>query len=363
MTNLHRSLLAQHISRRSILRNGAALLAANAVLATGAGRAFAQPADSISFLTYGGLYGESQKRAMIDPFTAESGVAVKLLSGQDAIAVLVGETRQATPSVDVVALADVEVVTAVAQGGLLAEFDAAAVPNAADLPDIAKSGPHALNIEFDSWGIAYRTDKMEAPTSWASLFDAADPTRVAFQRPVASSGSLLNMLAAAVISGGKEDNVLSTAIAPIKALREKGGQFVDASAALALLQNDGADIATIFNNETFYLADQGLPINFAFPKEGVFPIGVWLAMPANLPPERKEVAQRFINHMLSPAPQVAMSALMYSGPTNKKADVGEALRNKVLSASDMSRAYPVDWKKVSALQDSWLAAWNREIAG
>lgn len=363
MTALHKSLLAQHISRRTILRQGAGLFAASSVLARGMGPALAQSVTGISFLTYGGLYGDSQKRAMIDPFTTETGIAVKILSGQDAIAVLVGETRQATPSIDVVALTDVEVVTAVTQGGLLAEFDAAAIPNSVDLPEIAKSAPHAYNIEFDSWGIAYRTDKMDAPTSWASLFEAADPTRIAFQRPVASSGSLLNMLAATVVSGGKEDDVLSTAIAPIKALREKGGQFVDASAALALLQNDGADLATIFNNETFYLADQGLPINFAFPKEGVFPIGVWLAMPANIPAERKEAAQRFVNHMLSPAPQVAMSALMYSGPTNIKADVGEKLRDKVLSASDMSRAYPVDWKKVSTLQDSWLAAWNREIAG
>ena len=363
MSVFHASLLARHISRRAVLRRGVGLAAAGVIASAMPGRLSAQAVADLKFLTYGGLYGDSQKAAMIDPFIKETDVAVRTLSGQEAIAALIGETRQSTPSFDVVALTDVETVTAINQGGLLAAYDTANIPNAADLPDVAVSAPYALNIEFDAWGLAYRTDRMDAPTSWQTLFEAADPARVAFQRPVASSGSMLNMLAATLVSGGREDDVLTRSIAPIKALRDRGGQFVDASAALTLLQNDGADLATIFNNETYYLADHGLPINFAFPKEGAFPIGVWLAMPANISAERKVVAERFINHMLSPEPQVAMSSRMYSGPTNRKADVGPDLAAKVLSASDLSRAYAVDWKKVSSLQSDWLNAWNTEIAG
>jgi len=90
---------------------------------------------------------------------------------------------------------------------------------------------------------------------------------------------------------------------------------------------------------------------------------VWLAIPANLPPDRKAAAQSFINHMIAPDPQVAMAKLMYSGPTNKKAVVDDELRKKVLIGADIAKAYPIDWEMFVANQSAWLDLWNREIAG
>jgi putative spermidine/putrescine transport system substrate-binding protein len=362
MSNITRALLQRHLSRRGFLvRSSQAAIAAYA--STYAGGAFAADVQEITFLNYGGLYGDNQRKAMIDPFTAATGIKVQTPSGPDAIATLVGETKQANASTDVIALSDVQMVTAIAQGGLLAQINPSNVPNAADLADGAKSAPYSYNIEFDPWGILYRTDKMDKPTSWKAIFEPKDASRVAFVRPSADSGSLLSMIAASVIAGGTEDDVLTKGVPVIKALREKGAQFVDYGAGLSLIQNDGADIGTFYNNETFAMADQGLPVDFAFPQEGVFPIGVWLGMPANIAPGRKAVAEKFINWMLSPDPQIAMAKLMYSGPTNKKADVGDALRNKVLSAQTMDRAYKLDLQKVAKLQDSWMEAWNKEIAG
>lgn len=149
----------------------------------------------------------------------------------------------------------------------------------------------------------------------------------------------------------------------IRALRDKEAQFVDFAASLALTQNDGLDLVPMYNNEAYFLQDQGLPVDFVFPEEGVFPIGVWLGMPANLPADRKAAAEAFINHMIAPEPQVAMAKLMYTGPTNMRATVDEALRRKILLASDISRAYSIDWDVFVANQSAWLDLWNREIAG
>lgn len=352
----HRSL-----SRRTVLRASAAAAATMALFAR---MGQAQAASEIIFLTYGGIYGDNQKAAMVDSFVASSGIAVNMVSGRDAVPTLVGDTTQSVPAHDVIAFSDLEIRSAIGKGGLLGELDPAVVTNIADLPAEALLTPFAVNIEFDPWGLMYRTDKMAAPTSWKELFEPTiDPTRVGFQRPEPGSATFYNLLAAAVAAGGSMADVEAKGIPLIRSLRDKGAQFVDFGASMAQIQNDGMDLVPMYNNEAYFMQDQGLPVDFVFPVEGVFPIGVWLGIPANLPDDRKLAAQAFINHMIAPEPQVAMAKLMYTGPTNNKAVVDDALRRKVLIAADISKAYPIDWDLFVANQSAWLDLWNREIAG
>lgn len=354
------------VSRRRLLTRATRAAAAGLVTAGGIGRwgsRAARAASPVTFLTYGGLYGENQQAAMVDPFVRETGVQVQIVSGRDAIPALVGDARQSTPTHDVVALSDLELHTAIQQGGLLAPLDPEALPNAADLPDVAKALPHAVNVEFDPWGIMYRTDKMERPDSWQAIFAPGEPGRTAFQRPTAGSATFYNLIAAGVAAGGGQGDVLTKGIATIKDLQAKGAQFVDFAASLTLMQNDSIDLAPMYNNEAYFLADQGLPVDFAFTKEGVFPIGVWLAMPANIPADRKRDAERFINHMISPAPQVAMAKLMYTGPTNLRAQLEPELAAKVLTGATVDRAFRIDWRALVQDQQRLLDAWTREVGG
>ena len=351
---------AAPLSRRTLLRASAAAAATTGLLGS---RATAQ-ANSVTFLTYGGIYGDNQRQAMVSSFEEASSISVNMTEGRDAVPALVGDVRQSEPSHDVIAFSDLEVRSVIEQGGLLAEIEPKAVPNVDDLAKEAKLLPGAVNIEFDPWGLMYRTDKMDPPTSWRDLFEPAiEPRRVAFQRPTPGSATFYNLLAAAVAAGGGIDDVEGMGFPLVKSLRDAGAQFVDFSASLALAQNDGADLMPMYNNEAFFLADQGLPLSFAFPQEGVFPIGVWLGMPANIPEDRKAAAQAFINHMISPEPQVAMARLMYTGPTNVRAEVEDELRQKILLGSDIDRAHPIDWDTFVAKQSEWLDLWNREIAG
>lgn len=349
------------LSRRTLLRASVAAAATSALM----GRmGQAQTAPAVTFLTYGGIYGDNQRAAMVDSFTAASGIRVNMVSGPDAVPTLIGDTTQSVPSHDVIAFSDLEVRTVIGQGGLLADLDPAIVTNIADLPDAARIGTSAVNIEFDPWGLMYRTDRMEAPTSWMQLFQPTiDPARVAFQRPEPGSATFYNLIAASVAAGGGLADVERLGIPLIKSLREAGAQFLDFSASLAQTQNDGLDLVPMYNNEAYYLQDQGLPVDFVFPTEGVFPIGVWLGVPANLPEDRKAAAMAFINHMISPEPQIAMARLMYTGPTNSRAEVEDELRRKILLAADIDRAYPIDWDVFVANQSAWLDLWNREIAG
>ena len=349
------------LSRRTLLRSSAAA-AMTSALFTRMGHA--QTVTKLTFLTYGGIYGDNQKAAMVDSFVAASGITVDMVSGRDAVPTLVGDTTQSVPAHDIIAFSDLEIRSAIGQGGLLAELDPAIVTNIADLPAEALLSPYAVNVEFDPWGLMYRTDKMDAPTSWKDLFEPKiDPARVGFQRPEPGSATFYNLIAAAVAAGGGMNDVEALGIPLIKALRDKGAQFVDFGASMAQIQNDGMDLVPMYNNEAYFMQDQGLPVDFVFPVEGVFPIGVWLAMPANLPEDRKLAAQAFINHMTSPDPQVAMAKLMYTGPTNAKAVVDDALRKKVLIGADIAKAYPIDWEVFVANQSAWLDLWNREIAG
>ncbi|MER9177442.1 ABC transporter substrate-binding protein [Mesorhizobium sp. M0955] len=68
------------ISRRGLISAASVLLAAPYIIR--AGRAFAQGGE-ISFVTWGGAYKEAVQKAVIEPFTAETGIKVNVIDTPD----------------------------------------------------------------------------------------------------------------------------------------------------------------------------------------------------------------------------------------------------------------------------------------
>jgi putative spermidine/putrescine transport system substrate-binding protein len=357
LTRLERT----RFSRRGVLAGAAASAAA---LAIGGRRAGAQSGKvtELTILGYGGLYGDNQKKAVVDPYVKESGIKVNVVTGQSAVPALVADAEKDDPTYDVVSLTNIEYHTVKKQGNLLAAYDEAKLPNLKDLYPIAVDLPYAVNVELDAWGLLYNTDEIKtAPDSWAALWDPAYKDKVAFEIPVAGDDSLLDLLAAAVVGGGTSTDVDTAGFSQAKKLKGQA-KFTDSATGLTSFQNGEVVLMPEYNNEAFFMQTDGFPSSFAFPKQGAFPVAVWLGIPKNLNDERKAAAEQFVNYYLSPAPQQEMAKVLYAGPTNKTVKLSEDLVGKVLYGDLVDQAFKVDWDYVVSNQDNWIDRWNREVA-
>ncbi|MCC6792274.1 MAG: extracellular solute-binding protein [Thermomicrobiales bacterium] len=348
----------RRITRRAAVAGGAAL----ALAAATRGARAQGGVSEITVLGYGGLYGDSQKKAVLDPFTEQTGIKINLVTGQSAIPALVADSQKSEPLYDVVYMTNIEHQVIKNQGGLLAEYDQDRVPNLKDIYPIALDMPYAANVELDAWGLLYNTEAISTPPdSWAALWDPAYAGQVAFEIPSAGLDLILNLVAASIVGGGTETDVDTIGFEQVKKLK---GQaiFADEATSLTSFQNQDVILLPEYNNEAYFMQDEGFPSAFAFPKEGAFPVAVWLGMPKNLSGARKEAAETFINYYLGPEPQTAIAKLLYAGPTNKTVTLESDLQGKVVYGDLVDQLFDVDWAYVLKNQDAWVDRWNREIA-
>lgn len=346
------------LSRRHFLAGTSAALAAPSILRPG--RALAE-VGSLSFLTYGGLYADTQREAVLDPFAEATGISVNTMAGRDAISALITDSSTDNPAYDLVVLSDVELHIALRQGGLLAELDPANLPHLPEIAEIANALPYSVGVSLNPWGIAYNTDSPAQPRGWADLWAYESPERIVIQQPAAGSARLFNLCAAAIAGGGTWRDVDEIGFAKVKELREKGAQVADLGTSLSLFQNGDVDVLPMYNNETFALADGGFPAAFVFPEDGIFSFGVWLAIPKTLPPDRKAAAERLIDAFLDPAAQTRMAIGVNDGPTNPNAEIPPELAERILTPEKLSRTLQLDWDYIVDNQDRWIDRWNREV--
>lgn len=340
------------------------MLAASAALAVPyglRGRAARAEVGSLSFLTYGGLYADTQREAVLDPFTDATGIGVQTVAGRDAISALITDSESDNPAYDLVVLSDVELHVAMRQGGLLAELDTANLPHLPDIAEVAQSLPYSVCVSLNPWGIAYNTDSPAKPKGWADLWAYPSPERTVLQQPAAGSARLFNLCAAAIAGGGTWRDVDEIGFAKVKELREGGCQIADLGTSLSLFQNGDVDILPMYNNETFSLADGGFPAAFVFPEDGIFSFGVWLGIPKNLPADRKAAAEKLIDAFLDPEAQARMATGVNDGPTNRKTEVPAELAARILTPEKLPQTVQLDWDYIVENQDRWIDRWNREV--
>src|ERR1700761_5074148 len=106
------------ISRRAMLRGGAGVIGAPSLLRSAAALA---EGKTLYVNSYGGVWETSWRKAFFDPFTAQTGIAVKAVPGVS-FAKLKAEVQTRNYEWDVINLGDVEYAQAVLEG-LLEKVD------------------------------------------------------------------------------------------------------------------------------------------------------------------------------------------------------------------------------------------------
>lgn len=308
--------------------------------------------------SYGGSYDEVLIRSAIEPFEdAHPGVTIEL-APYASVAKLAAQEGQ---GIDIVQLDDFDIVDA-AQKGLLRPLTAnERLSYWDDLYPQAflrdeEGDVYGLANVFGSWGIAYNTEKVQpAPTSWRVFWDEAYADRVAHMEQW-----IPDWLVTAAAFGGSPDD-MSPVWEAYRALTPSIKQYYGSfSAPEALLKSEDAWVVSWFDGRTHALADEGVPVAFVLPEEGGALIRGALGITATS--KHPELAEEFINFLMSPEVQAAFSNDFYYGPTNRTVELPDELAARVVyGEEDLEQLIVPDWAEILPRRADWANAWNEAV--
>jgi putative spermidine/putrescine transport system substrate-binding protein len=336
------------ISRRELLRRGGiavgvlsipGLLAAcgseppaeggGTTAATGAESPTPQPIEGakIKVSTYGGFF-EENFATFYPAFTKETGVEVESIS-QPTSEVWVVQLQQATdagapPPADVSMLSGVGIQRAI-NGEILARYDQAAIPQAANLAEgYVRLDPAGMvaGVGGVSWYITLvsNTERVaESPDTWTAFWDPQWQNELALLKNAANS--FLIEICAVCFFGGYD--ILETQEGVTQVLTKLQEVkpnvklwFRDEAQAQQAFNTGEVSLGQFYHDITTYAASQGEPLRSVFPTEGaILDSGFWAISKTT---ENVTACQAFIDYMCRPEIQAELARTLGTTPTAKR---------------------------------------------
>ncbi len=351
-------------SRRGLLRAAAALGfgllggALNLQPAAAAPRPQQYQGARFVVSSYGGSWDDAVRAGAADPIKARypgleiiidpSGGFTKLLAQRD------------NPDADVCFVDDSAMPLAVATE-LAAPLDMTRIPNAADVyPQGKLFGDRGLAMQFGRFGLIYRKDRIiEPPTSWADMWRSEYKGRVAIGAPSPGGTAWVQFLVAAARLNGGDENNIEPGFAKLQELKPNLLTITETTAQIIQLLTDGELWLTPFwDGRTIAMKRQGLPVEFATPKEGAYGTITYITMVKGT--RYADLAHEFINQLLSQEGQIAFVQNIGYGPTNRRVELPQSMIDEgVLYGQAQVEAMNVlDWNALAPKRGEWLERWN-----
>jgi len=338
------------ISRRELLRRGGiavgvlsipGLLAAcgseppaepeggGATAATGAESPTPQPIEGakIKVSTYGGFF-EENFATFYPAFTKETGVEVESIS-EPTSEVWVVQLQQATdagapPPADVSMLSGVGIQRAI-NGEILATYDQAAIPQAANLAEgYVRLDPAGMvaGVGGVSWYITLvsNTERVaESPDTWTAFWDPQWQNELALLKNAANS--YLIEICAVCFFGGYDILETQEGVTQVLTKLQEVKPNVklwyrDEAQAQQAFNTGEVSLGQFYHDITTYAASQGEPLRSVFPTEGaILDSGFWAISKTT---ENVTACQAFIDYMCRPEIQAELARTLGTTPTAKR---------------------------------------------
>lgn len=350
-----------HWSRREfIIRTGGlAALAAPFLLRTS--RAIAQP-KKLTVMAVGGTWGDAIKEFIGDPFSKKYGIDVAYDQRPNAQQIAALQAMRGNPTIETVELGSTRLGHAITLG-LLAPINPKNAPNFAAV-DPAHKNPYYADRYTAAWALTFNTKHVDRATAeaqgWKILLDRKLKGRVAI--PKFGWMGEMWMHGVNLALGGSYENFDPVVELCRKVIRENDGLVMESNDHGMKLFTSGEIVAAPFwVGRTYMLQDQGVPVDFAYPK-GWVPYGSGFVVVKGTGNE--EWAERFVDLSLSPEVQVKVARKFAYLPTNTQAiPLVKDLPRLSIDKADMARAQPLDYEKMYRFSDRYLERVNREVVG
>ncbi len=262
------------------------------------------------------------------------------------------------PYLSVVQMDDPVMIQAV-EADLLTPITADAVPNMTDLRADAVHMDGMWCNYVQPWaGVAYNTDFAEGVPSWEALWAPENAGQVIIPSLQNTEG-MWTMFVAAMLGSGtpfsEAQYEVDAAFAKLEELKPNLlSVYTTMSQAFNLLeQGEISMLAGNFSSYTLPRKAEGVPVDLAAPKEGIFamPSGICLVKGGPNP----ELAQAYVNEMLGETMQAAIADFASSVPANTTVTAGAVIPEGV-------EIYSPDWAFVAENRRAWIERFDKLMA-
>lgn len=221
---------------------------------------------------------------------------------------------------------------------------------------LRRPGNRGIGYGVSAWGLMYNKNLVkDPPNSWTALWDAKWRGKVAF-----FDNNFVPLVLAARLNGGNEQNidagfrVWADNAKNIKALVTFNDQLKN------LLVTGEALIAPWVTSIWKFWEEEGSPLGFTNPKEGVVAFPIYLQIVKGSTPEQIRVAEEVINELLLPENNGRYARLTFGIPSEPEAELSETVRS-ILNPKLLDSAIWLDWVTMGQKASEWRQRWERDV--
>lgn len=351
-------------SRRNVIKAGAAAAATAFPGVSSSLLAQAKP-ESITLMTWGGLWGDGVAGNVDKRFAEKFGVKVVQDRGSSpAERITKIKVNVNNQIFDLLQLVDGMFPLAVAQDAV-EPLDKSS-PNYTNLPDVHPNLVHShfLGNNYSALGICYNTKELKTPiTSWADLWRPELKGRVVIPDVSHSIGT--HIVAIGSIAAGKGSKDADAGFDMLKKLVQNDPIIAkDTDTIMSALTTGEAVAGLLYKSQTFTVLDRKKePVVWAYPKEGA--ISVFWGTAIAKGTKNKDFAEKYMNECIAAENQVWYAEKFNYAGSNKKMNgmLEPKLRERVeLSEKELADLITLDMAYMSETRAAWTDRWNRTVA-
>ncbi|MGZ9586778.1 ABC transporter substrate-binding protein [Paenibacillus marinisediminis] len=307
-----------------------------------------------------GFAEDAMKKNVYEPFEKAHNVKIVTEIGNNSDRL--NKIRQGSSKVDVIYLSDYYSLQGIEEG-LFEKIDRGNIPNVDQLYDIAKAplgedwGPAFTVAQL---GLVVDESKVKTPVeSWNDMWNPEFQNKIALPNITITSGPMLMDIAAK-----HEGSTDMNADAAFKALK-------DINPGVVKYYTKTADVANMFAQGEIEIAPlqdtflgsikEAVPTaKFITPKEGAYALMNTVNVVKGS--ENKELAEEFINWILSEEVQKANALDRVDSPANKNVELTpEQAEGLTYGADTIENLKTMDLSFVNKQMSGWIDRWNREL--
>lgn len=333
---------------------------ANSSADDSSGESSSEKPQKLVVTSFGGAIQETQEK-YIKEFEKEYNAEVEVVTLYSADALAKMRAEKNNPSLDVVLFSGGQEKIAKKED-LIMKLDPSLFKNMDNLFSSAKdSDGYSVTFGYESLGLIYDENKLSnPPTSWNDLWKKDYSGNVGLV-DVSNTYGYYFLLATALMEGGSEDNI-QPGLDRVKDLIPNTAAVVSASPEVGnLFAQEEVVIAPFDSGYAYTFAEQGVPIKFATPKEGG--IGIYITANVVKGSQNQELAQKYIDFLLSPEIQTLTAEGGGYSPTNVKTELPSKLKEILPYGEDsFNNLIRLDLEKVNNNRATFTEQWNKLIS-
>lgn len=308
-----------------------------------------------------GFNEELLRKNVYEPFEKAYNVKIVLEVGNNADRL--NKLRLGSSNVDIVQIAEGFAIQAIEEG-LFEKIDRSNIPNIENLYDIAKAPfgeDYGPAYTIGRYGIMYDEAKVSKPIeSWADLWDESLANQVTIPDITTTAGPFMPFIAAE-IEGLDVQKDTDAIFNKIKALDKNLVKIYSKSSEVVNMFSQGEVSAVAGQDFSFGQVKEAVPTaKWVDPKEGSYAVVNTINIAKGS--KNKELAEKFINWILSEEVQKANALDKVDSPANKNVVLTEEEAEGLTYGADVINNLKLpDWKYINSVYNDWINRWNKEV--